>query len=320
MVHSKKFTKACERCRTSKKKCVFTQNASKCKRCMYFNHACVRVPSNQGTRSDIFPTRPHSTNKDSTINERQETHFCSTNAAVESCSSIVEPLLEQCPQDGRDSVNSSLGVEYDVDVKTLGKGHESSIHSLHEGVDLSFVYDSSVESTDNIKMTDCNSTGQRLLFFVSNSAHLFAKTVSRRFKMDDEGRATFIQCTSLCFNRSCLRGSLIVFQTTQSPCWRLGIVSLFKYSHNGSGDDMLTMYEWIGKVSKDGTPKMFDCVSWDELSVHLNLVTLRIDDVKGYFVNQVCLLSSLCHAFFPSNISCSHYIMLNCFRSEVDHF
>ena len=326
-----------------------------------------RVPSNQGARSDIVPTRPHSTNKDLITVERDETHFCSTNAAVESCSTIVESSLEECGQDGSDSANSSVQIssgfcvehelsnaqssikssfgsrveddvdvehaqssiksslclcaEDDVDVELLGKVDESSTHSFHEGVDLSFVYDSCNDSTDNIKMTDCNSSGRRQLFEVSNSADLLSKSVSRQFKMDFEGRATFIQCTSLCFNCTRLRGSLVVYQKKESPCWRLGIVSLFKYSHNGSRNDMLTMYECIGDVvSNDGSPKMFECVSWEELSVHLNLVTLRIDDVNGYFVNQVCLILSLRLAFFLSNISCSDYIMLNCFRSEVDHF
>ena len=246
----------------------------------------------------------HSTNEDSIEIERHETHFGSTNAAVESCSKIRESLLEECvKQDDRDGgieemkaesiVESSVGLcmEDDDDIVFEEENDRSSIHSLHEGVDLCFVHDYANDSTDNVKISDCNSSGRRKLFEVSHGADLVASEVSTRFKMDFEGSATFMQCTSLCFNRTRLRGSLIVFQKKgESPCWKLGIVSLFKYSQNGSCDDMVTLYEWIGEVSRNGSPKMFECVTWDELSVHLNIVTLRIDDVNGYFVNQVCLI------------------------------
>jgi hypothetical protein len=237
---SVKIAKSCQRCRTSKKRCVFSQTSSICKRCTYFNHACIRVLSNQGARSDKVQIITHSTNEDSINVERHETHFCSTNAAVESCSKSIESSLEECVKDDRDigsqeinvqsSIQSSLGLcaEDDGDVGFQEKNDQSSSHSLHDGVDLSFVYDSANNSTDNIKIADCNSSGRRKLFEVSNCADLAASDVSTRFKMDFEGSATFIQCTSLCFNRTRLRGSLIVYQKRESPCWRLGIVSLFK--------------------------------------------------------------------------------------------
>ena len=136
---SVKIAKSCQRCRTSKKRCVFSQTSSICKRCTYFNHACIRVPSNQGARSDKVQIITHSTNEDSINDERHETHFCSTNAAVESCSKSIESSLEECVNIGSQEINaqsciqSSLGlrVEDYTDVGHEEKNEQSSSHSLH---------------------------------------------------------------------------------------------------------------------------------------------------------------------------------------------
>ena len=101
----------------------------------------------------------------------------------------------------------------------------------------------------------------------------------------------FIQYTSLCFNHSRLRGSLIVYQQNEWPRWRLGIVASFDYNLSGNTDDKVTLYEWIGDVSADRSPKMFQCDTWDELSVHLKHVTLCIDEMNAYFFNQVSPIS-----------------------------
>jgi len=208
---------------------------------------------------------------------------------------LSQSSLVECVPNSKIHENNSAGLGIDG---INGKSSIDSVDSLHEGVDLSFIYDSGNETTDNVKMGDSNCSGIRKLFEVSDNADLIARDVSSRFSMEYDGRATFIQCTSLCFNRRRLRGSLIVYQQNVSPRWRLGIVASFNYNLNGNNDDKVTVYEWIGDVSADGSPEMFQCATWDELSVHLKHVTLCIDNVNAYFVNQVS----------PISINCIKYI------------
>ena len=59
---------------------------------------------------------------------------------------------------------------------------------------------------------------------------------------------------------------------------------------DGNSDDMVSFYEWMGAVTMEGYPKMFECANFDDLSLHLKHKTLRINDVHGYFVNQVCVI------------------------------
>jgi hypothetical protein len=260
----------------------------------------MRVMSNQGSRSDMIQVEAPFIFKDSRGIKRNETHLCSI-AADESCLISPESLLLES--------SSSLGNNFCQDANVLHRNshanpmsHEfhvppscanddkSCVHSLYDGIDISFNNDSDNESVCGDTNHTLNCSGRRKVFQVSNCADLTESEVNTRFKMDFDGVATFIQCTSLCFNRRQLRGSLFVYQMNKSKIWRLGIVESFNYNMNGNSDDTLSFYEWKGACTSVGCPKMFECTNFDELTLHLKHRMFCINDVNAYFVNQVCVI------------------------------
>ena len=57
-----------------------------------------------------------------------------------------------------------------------------------------------------------NCSGVREVFEVSTGVDLTEIEFNTRFEMEYDGSETFIQCTSLFFNRRQLRGSLFVYE------------------------------------------------------------------------------------------------------------
>ena len=278
MAKSQKMTKACQRCRLAKKRCVFSSQSPRCDRCDSFNLSCTRVSSNQGARSDICQNLTHTDIELSRDTNQHETHFCSQ-AADESRFSSLDSSLADSVSFGSD-VDSCFN-------SSLNKAH---MHSSHEGVDMSFLNECEMEFTNCVLPKKVNCSGVRKVFEVINGPDLKESEVSTRFEMDYDGNTTFIQCTSLFFNRLNLSGSLLVFRMKEVSTWRLGMISSYNYNLDSKSEDVVTLYEWTGEVSATGSPLMFACNTWEELSVHLKLKTVRIDDVRGYFVNQVCII------------------------------
>ena len=68
------------------------------------------------------------------------------------------------------------------------------------------------------------------------------------------------------------------------------MISSYNYNLYSKTEDVVALYEWTGEVSATGSPLMFACNTWKELSVHFKLKTVQIDDVRGFFVNQVCII------------------------------
>ena len=110
----------------------------------------------------------------------------------------------------------SVSFGSDVDSCFNSSLNNAHTHSSHEGVDMSFLNESDMEFTNCVLAKKVNCSGVRKVFEVIDGADLKESEVSTRFEMEYDGNATFIQCTSLCFNRLNLSGSFLVFSVIVS--------------------------------------------------------------------------------------------------------
>ena len=87
-----------------------------------------------------------------------------------------------------------------------------SPHHEHQGLDLKFDDVSSVNDDNADRTVTFYSRGQRKLFHIGSSATLYEEElITSRIKMTYEGPVSFLQCTSLPFNRTKLNGAFLVF-------------------------------------------------------------------------------------------------------------
>ena len=66
--------------------------------------------------------------------------------------------------------------------------------------------------------------------------------------------------------------------------------------------DVMSCFEWLGKATCTGTPDMFLCSNWNAMACHLKLVMYPVNELVGYFVNQVSgmhiILSQFLYYFY----------------------
>ena len=100
----------------------------------------------------------------------------------------------------------------------------------HQGYDLKFdnVSMSNEDDSDDGRVS-FYSRGKRKLFHVSSSRFLLEETITSRTRMSKDGPVSFLQCTSLPFNRSKLNGAFLVFRHKNDNVWRFGFVVKFSY-------------------------------------------------------------------------------------------
>ena len=166
-------------------------------------------------------------------------------------------------------------------------------HHDHEGFDFKFDNVPSTSKGNDDSTVRFYSRGRRMLFHVSSGHDLVEEVISSRIRMTFDGPVTFLQCTSLPFNKSKLNGAFLVFRSCTSMVWRLGFVVKFSYDATDLDNHKLSLYEWVGDTSICGTPDFFSCKTWEDMSCHLKRVTYLVDELTGYFVNQVMFIYSL---------------------------
>ena len=84
-------------------------------------------------------------------------------------------------------------------------------HHEHQDFDLKFEHVSSLNDDNAERRVTSYSRGQRKMFHVGSSCILLQEQVTSRIKMSYDGPVSFLQCTSLPFNRTKLNGAFLVF-------------------------------------------------------------------------------------------------------------
>jgi hypothetical protein len=315
---------SCSSCRINKKKCVFVFPNS-CERCVKYHLSCDRSFQSRSSRKndqniededeketssdckvaaksndskfliqDILKKERNEDEKETSSDckvaaKSNDSKFLSQENSKKDNNKDEKETLSDCKVAAKSNDSELTGPEdHNKDTMELQERLSYiSPHHEHQGLDLKFDTVSSVNEDNVDRTVTFYSRGQRKLFHIGSSATLIEELVTSRIKMSYDGPVSFLQCTSLPFNRTKLNGAFLVFRKKHAQAWRLGFVTKFGYDANAADEHKVSLYEWVGRVSICGEPDLFHCKSWNDMLSHLTLVTYSVDDLNGYFVNQV---------------------------------
>ena len=300
---------SCSSCRINKKKCVIVFPNS-CERCVKYHISCDRSSQSRSScKNDrnIEDKDEQETLSDCKVAAKSiDSKFLIQDISKNENNEDEKETLSDCKVAAK-SIDSELAgpqVHIKYTIVQQDRLPYISSHHQHQGLDLKFDYVSSATDDNADRTVAFYSRGQRKLFHIGSSCTLFEEVITSRIKMSYDGPVSFLQCTSLPFNRTKLNGAFLVFQKKHAQAWCLGFVTKFGCDANAADVHKVSLYEWVGTVTICGEPDIFRCLSWNEMLSHLTLVTYSVDDLNGYFVNQV------------NSIVCFHIAFAKSFYTE----
>ena len=134
---------------------------------------------------------------------------------------------------------------------------------------------------------DTYTQGGAFVFYFTNDGTIHQIKPRRRFVCSLDGSPLFIKssCVSS-LPRDC-RGSLIFYKVKGTNTWHFAILSAIRYLQGDDESNFAYGYRWINTECKDGIPNMFNVINWDEMLPLVEDVTLNLDNIVMYFMNQV---------------------------------
>lgn len=171
----------------------------------------------------------------------------------------------------------------------LVKKQSMNDEKTHHGISLGYSSNKVILNIHGSQLAlelPTHSGGSRFMFQVERSILLQPYLLTTHVSMVMNSRTTYITCSSLCNMHNKCNGLFVVYMI-HNVCV-LGIVSSMFYLQNHRSNGVLDVYRWKGSVVENGVPAFLLCNNWADMSIHFELLTVNLEDIELYFVNQIC--------------------------------